>query len=205
MSIFGSAGDGGAAKMEKARQASIGQGMDTINRNFSGFDPNFYNQAKKDYTQAQMPAMMKDYQATKSNLTYSLARAGIMNSGAAVQRNNSLSNELAKNESQIANNAQGQANELQARVNSQKGQLVQQLESSADPAAINAQSTAAESQLRAPSAIQPLGNLFADWSSMYLNHQANQAANNDQSVWSKLGNQGYGQAPGATGSGYMVN
>lgn len=204
MSIFGSAGDGGAAKMERARQTAVRTGMADIDRKFAGFDPAFYNQAKTDYTKAVTPGMVADYQTTKNNLTYALSRGGQTHSSTAVERDNSLGRELAKNESVIANNAQDVSNQTQARVNQQRGQLVQQVTAGADPAAINSQSTAAVSQIRAPSPVQPLGNLFADWSNMYLNQQANHAASNEESIWSKLGNQGYGQAGGAGGSSYMV-
>ena len=202
MSLFGSNGDAGAAQMERARQSRVRSGMADIDRNFAGFNPAFYDQAKKDYTAAVTPGVMKDYQTTRNNLTYALARSGNLNSGTAIDQNNSLSNELSKNESVIANNAQGRSNEVQGEVNTQRGQLVQQLESSSDPAAINAQSTAAASQIRAPSVIQPLGNLFADWSQQYL---ARQNVQPSQSVWSNLNSQGYGQATPAGGSSYIVN
>lgn len=202
MSVFSSAGDGGAAHMERARQTRVAAGKAEIDRNFAGFDPAFYDRAKSDYTAAVTPGMFKDYQNTKNNLTYALSRAGGLNSSTAVQRNESLSNELAKNESVIANNAQDQSNRVQGQVNAQKGQLVQQLEASSDPAAINAQSAASASQLRAPSVIQPLGNLFADWSSQYLAHQ-NTAP--DDSIWSKLTNQNFGQPNPSGGSSYMVS
>ncbi|MEI6194643.1 MAG: hypothetical protein WCS42_09960 [Verrucomicrobiota bacterium] len=190
MSLFGSAGDGGAAKLEKARQASITQGQQGIDAQFSGFDPAFYNKAKTDYTAATTPGMLSDFRATKNNLTYALARGGNMKGSVAVQQNNSLNSKLAQNESQIANNAQGASNDLMARVNTQKGQLTEQLNSSADPASVATQATAATSQLRAPSAIQPLGNLFADWSSQYLNKQ--NGTNTSPNIWSQLLNNGVG-------------
>lgn len=206
MGMFGGASDGGAAAQEAARQKSIGQGMNSINESFAGFTPQFYQKAATDYTNSVTPGMMADYRSTKNNLTYALARAGIGNSGAAVQRNQSLQNTLSQNESQVANNAQQQSNTLQANVNTQKGQLVNQLESSADPSSIAAQSTAAASQLRADSPVQPLGNLFADWSQQYLAPStANSYGSPGQlSIWNQLGNQGYGTVGGNAGSSYMV-
>lgn len=206
MAMFGGSSDGGAAALEAQRQAGINQGMQAIDQQFAGFTPAFYRQAATDYTNAVTPGMLADYHRTKNDLTYSLARAGILNSGAAVQRNQSLQNQLAQNESQIANNAQQQSNTLQANVNSQKGQLVEQLQSSADPTAIATQAAAATSQLRAPSAIQPLGNLFADWSGQYLaGNMANPYGLPGQlSVWNQLGNQGYGTIGANGGSSYLV-
>jgi hypothetical protein len=192
MSMFGGSGDGGAAQQEQARQGRIRKGMTALDTQYGQFNDKVYGQAATDYTKATMPGMVADYQATKNNLTYALAKAGNFNSSTALQRDNSLGRELAKNESQIANNAQGQANALRAKVSDSKGQMVQQLESSADPQAISAQSSAATSQLRAPSVIQPLGNLFADWSNQYLNKMASNP--NGGNIWGSLLNQGYGQA-----------
>lgn len=206
MGMFGGSSDGGAAAQEAQRQAGINQGMQAIDQQFAGFTPSFYQQAATDYTNAVTPGMLADYRNTKNDLTYSLARAGILNSGAAVQRNQSLQNQLSQNESQIANNAQQQSSTLQANVNTQKGQLVDQLESSADPSSISEQATAAASQLRAPSAIQPLGNMFADWSNQYLaNNVANSYGQPGQlSIWNQLGNQGYGTIVANSGSSYTV-
>jgi len=192
MSVFGGTSDGGAAKAEKARQAAITQGQGAIDRQFAGFTPDFYNKAATDYTNAVTPGMLTDYRNTKNNLTYALARGGILNSGAAVQRNAALGNQLSQNESQISNNAQDQSNRLQANVNTQKGQLTEQLQSSADPTSIGEQATAAASQLRADSPIQPLGNLFADWSQNYLAGIYANNKNSSANIWQNLGNAGYG-------------
>jgi hypothetical protein len=205
MGLFGGTGDGGAADAEKARQANIQRGMSDIDQKFSKFDDKFYNQRAEDYTKAQTPRMMEDFNTTKNNLTYALARSGNMNSSTGVNRNTSLNTTLADNESQIANNAQGQANDLRGKVATQKGQLVSELEASGDPAATAIQSNAAMSQLRAPSAIQPLGNMFADWSNLYLAKQYSQANQNQGNVWNQLSMGGYGGASPAGGSSSWVN
>ena len=208
MSLFSSQGDGGAAKQEAARQAAITTGMSNIDSQFSQFTPSFYNKAATDYTAAVTPGMESDYQTTKNNLTYALARSGILNSGAAVQRNESLAGQQAQNETQIANNAQNQSDTLQANVNTQKGQLVDQLQSSADPSSIAEQATAATSQLRADSPIQPLGNLFSDWSQQYLAGGLNNASQGQptNNIWNNLmGNGGYGNGTASSASSSFVN
>ena len=215
MSLFGGSNDGGAAKQEAQRQSQVTASENEINQNFAGFTPDFYKQAATDYTNAVTPGMLRDYQGTKNNLTYALARAGIGNSGAATQRNASLNTQLGTNETQIANNAQQQSNNLESNVNTQKGQLIEQAVAGTDPSAINEQAVGAVSQLRAPSAIQPLGNLFSDWSNTYL---AGQAANAYQqpgtlSVWNQLGLGNYGTVGNSAGGGggggggasYIVN
>ncbi|HEY4416956.1 MAG TPA: hypothetical protein VGO57_14800 [Verrucomicrobiae bacterium] len=205
MGLFGGgANDGGAAAQEAQRQANITSGMDDINRNFAQFDDGFYDQAAKNYTAANTPQLLSDFQNTKKNLTYSLARSGLINSSAANQLNSSLGKTLASNESSIANNAQNSANQLRANVSDQKSQLVSQLESSADPLATSSQTQAAVSQLSAPAPIQPIGNMFADWTNTYLNKQPSAASG--QSIWSTLTGSGSSGASGGggTNSTYFV-
>ena len=206
MSLFGSSGDGGAAAAQAAQQAQTTADDQDIDQQFAGFTPEFYKQAGTDYTNAVTPGMMQDYQTTKNNLTYSLARGGILNSGAAVQRNQSLQDQLSQNESQIANNAQNQSNQLQANVDTQKNTLYSQAEAGATPSAINAQAQAANSQLRAPAPIQPLGQLFANWSQQYLAPMGNNTGTSPgtPSVWNQLANSGVGTVGGSTGNSYLV-
>ena len=206
MSLFGSTGDGGAAAAQAAQQAQTTADEQDIDQQFAGFTPEFYKQAGTDYTNAVTPGMMQDYQTTKNNLTYSLARGGILNSGAAVQRNQSLQDQLSQNESQIANNAQNQSNQLQANVDTQKNTLYSQAEAGATPSVINAQAQAANSQLRAPAPIQPLGELFANWSQQYLAPMGNNTGTSSgtPSVWNQLANSGVGTVSGGAGTSYMV-
>ena len=201
----GGGDDGGAAVREAQRQARIDAGKQQIDQQFSGFDDKFYKEAGDRYTRFAMPKMMRDYQLTRNNLTYSLARAGLLKSGASVTKNNALQSQLSENESTIANNAADQSNKLRTTVADQKGNLVNQLEASADPAAIAAQTAASTAGLRAPTVIQPLGNLFADWSQQYLNTQSQGGGGpGSLSMWQQLGNQGGGQANPTSGASYYV-
>lgn len=196
-------GDGGAAMQEAQRQAAVKQADQHIDSNFAGFDDGFFKKAGTDYTAAEAPQMFSDYRTTRNNLTYALARGGMLDSGSAVNRNSGLQRQLATNESTVANNAADAENKLRTGVAGQKSNLYQLASSGADPAQINAQSVAATSGLRAPSPIQPLGNLFADWSQQYLTSKAMQMP--AQNPLAALMNQGYGTVGGGSGSSYMVN
>lgn len=208
MGLFGSSGDGGAAAAEAQRQAAISQGMTDINNEFAGFTPDFFKQAATNYTDYTTPQLMTQFSNTKNNLTGALGRAGLLTSSAGVQENSALKKELGLQESQIANNAQQQSNQLQGQVATQKSNLVNELESSADPTAINEQAQGAVSQLREPTAIQPLGNLFADWSQQWLGSQTgaiNNTNNNTVSALQQiLGNSGMPSAGAPAGSSYFV-
>lgn len=204
--MYGAASDGGAAASEKAREGSINTGMANIDKDFSGFDSNFYKGVDQDYKNYATPQMMGQYLTTKNNLSYALARNGLLNSGAASQRNESLSNELSRQESNIANAGQDQANQMQAKVQDAKGNVTNQLISSGNPTVANEQAQEATAGLRAPTAFQPLGNAFGDWTNMYLANMNASAVNpGQQNIWQMLTNQGVGTAPAAGGSAFTVN
>jgi hypothetical protein len=193
MPLFGSSGDGGAAQQEAQRQATISSGEQKIDQNFSQFDPSFFSNYKNAIVGAQEPQLDQQYQTTGKNLTYALARGGNLNSSAAQQEGQSLNNELGIQQSNLANKAQDATNQLQANIESQKGNLTNQLVASQDVSSTAESAAAAAAADRAPSVIQPLGNLFSDWSSEYLAGKTAQAfQNGGGNAWSGLLNQGYG-------------
>ena len=202
--MYSSSGDGGAAASEAATQAQLQQGTDAVNSAFSDFTPSFYQQAAQDYTNYATPQVDQQYQNTKNNLTYALARNGLTSSGAGVQRNNSLNQQLNTNLSDIANTAQDQSNTLETNVNNQKNQLMSQVEAGAQPGQIATQAAAATSSLRAPTALPAVGNMFSDWSNTYL---ANMAANTYNPSNANLLNMfgGNGGYTGTSGSSAIVN
>ena len=202
--MYSSSGDGGAAASEAATQAQLQQGTDAVNSAFSDFTHSFYQQAAQDYTNYATPQVDQQYQNTKNNLTYALARNGLTSSGAGVQRNNSLNQQLNTNLSDIANTAQDQSNTLETNVNNQKNQLMSQVEAGAQPGQIATQAAAATSSLRAPTALPAVGNMFSDWSNTYL---ANMAANTYNPSNANLLNMfgGNGGYTGTSGSSAIVN
>jgi hypothetical protein len=195
--MYGGSGDGGAAAQQKATQAQIDSGMATIDKNFAGFNDNFYEKAAKDYESYATPQMMDQYRNTKNNLTYSLARNGLLDSGATVAKNSSLQKQLGVNESNIANTAEDQANTLRGNVATQRNQLVNQVQAGAAPGQVAMGAEAATAGLRAPTALPPVGNMFSDWANSYLtNMQANTYNPNTTNIWQMLSMGSYGQ-PGS--------
>lgn len=207
MPLFGGSKDGGALDMERARQSRINEGVKQLDSDFGGFNEDFYNKAKNRYVSYNEPQLMQQYGNTRNNLTYALARSGLLHSGSANTRNQSLQNELAVQQDRVGNQAQDFSNQIRGRVAEQKGNLVGQLQQSADPSAIQSESAAATSALRAPSVIQPIGNLFDNWSQVYLAGKANSSYNGSQpNIWSQLEQGQYGQSGNGGGgnSSYMV-
>lgn len=199
--MYGGASDGGTAQAEKQRQAHIATGMSDIDKEFSGFDDNYYDNVGQDFINYATPQMMNQYQRTKSQLAYSLARNGLLDSGAAVQRNQALGQELSRQESNVSNQAQSESNTARAKVSDAKTNVTNQLLSSANPTVAREQAAEATAGLRAPSAFAPIGNLFGDWTNMWLaNNAAQTPTPGTPNLWQMLGSGG-----GNGGSAFTVN
>jgi hypothetical protein len=75
----------------------------------------------------------------------------------------------------VVNQAQSAAQGLEQNVANEKSQLYGQLQTSENPTAIGQSAANLAAQTAAPSVFAPIGNLFSNWSNLYL---ANQASNN---------------------------
>lgn len=173
-----------ARQQEAARQARIDKGMTQVNQTFNGFDDGFYKDRENAYLNTAMPDFTAQAAKTRKSLSFALSRAGLLNSGSAVDRNAALDREVAKQQRGVEDQALGQTNELRSEVERQRGNVVSELEASADPAVAANLANAQAASLRAPTPMQPLGNLFANFSNTYLANQAASAYNpNVQPLW----------------------
>lgn len=176
----GDTGAGDARAMENERQARIARGLEDINRTFSGFDDSFYNRRADEFERYQMPEATRQYDETKRNLSYSLARSGLLKSGVAADKNASLDREFDSTRRNIADAATSSANSLRGEVENQRSQLVSQLQASADPTASAQLASANAARFSAPQTFTPIGNFFQNWTNTYLANQ--QARAYDDSV-----------------------
>jgi hypothetical protein len=193
--LYSGSGDGGAAATINQQQANINKGTQQLNSIFSQYTPDFYNQAATNYTNYQTPQMMSDFQGTKNNLTYSLARNGILNSSAAVNSNQSLQDQLNRNTNTIANNAADQANQLKTSIAGTKQNLENTLVASGSLGQLTANADAATAGIRAPTAFQPLGNMFGDWTNSYLANMNARAFNpNVPNLWQQMSMGNFGSS-----------
>lgn len=140
-----------------------------------GFGPDFYNQRQQDYLNFATPQVEEQYGKTLGSLTNSLSNQGLRHSSVSDKMQGSLQEELSRQLAGQSNLAMGQSQDLQKQVAQEQAQLTQQLQQSANPAQTSVQALQASSQLQAPSVLQPLGNLFSNWSSLYGTNQMQNA------------------------------
>lgn len=193
MGVYGGGGDGGAAAQAAQQQANLQKGMGQIKDLFSQYDPAFYAKIGQNYTDWASPQLMGQYRDTKNSLAYSLARNGILKSGAAVASGQALTDQLNNNLTTVANNAVNQENQMKQNVAQAQGNLTNELIASNDPSVVGAQGAAMTAGLTTNPNFTPLGNMFGDWSSAYIASMNARAFNpNTPSLWQQLSNSGYG-------------
>jgi hypothetical protein len=190
------AGDQLAAQQAQ-QQAWTNQSVNNINQAFAGFTPDFYNKIGQAYQGYALPQLQQQYQQTQNQLGFRLANQGLGKSSQAQGLYNQLGQQNTQNTQQIANQAMTQEQQLQQQVGQEQSQLIGQAQTANNPSAIGQSAISAASGYAAPSSFQPLGNMFSNFSQLYL---GNQLANTYNPATQQL--IGYGFNPMSSNSSF---
>ncbi len=144
---------------------------------YPGFTPDFYDQRKQAFINYANPQLMQQYEQSRKNLIYQLARGGNLQSSSGIDLSGKLQQQLGSNQRSIADEGQNQANELRQTVEGNRQTAINQLYASADPAQAASTAIAGARIDAQPSTYQPLGDLFAQWSNIYNQNRTAQAYN----------------------------
>jgi hypothetical protein len=171
---------GGASdlvKQQKQQQQAIENATKQINQSFAGYTPDWYQQQTSKFESAQMPQLQEQLGQTQKQLGFQLAGQGLGDSSAAKQLGESLSTEYGKQQQNVAQQALAQTQGLQRNIEQARSNLIGEASASQSPSTIAQQSLNVASEYAAPSAMQPLGQMFQNWSNMYLGKQLGQLYN----------------------------
>lgn len=126
-----------------------------------GFDDAFYNDYRQKVLDYYQPDEQRQYDEAQRDLTYSLARAGTLQSSTAADKQGELAYNDALQKANIVANANTQTGNLKSQIQSNKQALINQLYSTEDPTltANLAESSAAASRLQDPT-LTPAAALF---------------------------------------------
>ncbi len=161
-------------KQQQQRAGLIQQGLGYINKSFEGFNPEFYERQRQAVLGVQLPQVGDQFRAQGNQLGYALANKGLLRSSAGAELGGNLQKELAQQQVNVSNQATQAVQGLQQQIGQQKGQLITQLQQSADPTLAAQRAVESASSFSAPSLVQPLGNLFQNWSNIYLANRIGQ-------------------------------
>lgn len=121
-----------ARQAEAARAARVRQGMGAIDENFGRFDDGFYDQRGEAYMDFYQPQLTDQYNDALARLTYSLARAGTTNSSIAGDAMADLQKQREMALADLSAGREGDVSNLRSRVQSEKDNLVAQLNATGD-------------------------------------------------------------------------
>lgn len=149
-----------AREDELARQARIKEGMASIDKGFKGFDDAFFAKRARAYTNYATPQVVDQYGKQQENLAYNLARSGLTASSEASRNAGELQRQYNLAKSTIAGEALNQSNRARQDVESNRADLIAQLNATGDArAAANATISRANSMMQ-DQGFSPIGNLF---------------------------------------------
>ena len=98
------------------------------------FDQNFYDQRKQAYIDNYTPQLAQQFADARNQLSFALARAGLLRSSVAADKVARLNAENTVQTDTIANKAESSASDLRNQVEDERSNLITQLNASADPA-----------------------------------------------------------------------
>lgn len=123
-------GDGGAAQAradEAARQQRIREGTAAIDKQFAGFDDNFFKKRENAFIKQATPLLNNAFTGEKNSAEMSLAAKGMTDSSNAANVAGGLQGAYNAKSADIASSALDQANQLRNVVAQNRNQLVSQL------------------------------------------------------------------------------
>ena len=163
----GKSGGGEAARAradEEARQARIRSGTDSINDTFdSQFTDDYYSQRRDAYTNYATPQLEDQYADAQKQLTYALARGGLLDSSIRGSKLGELQQQYALQNQDIADKALASETDARNAVEDARSNLITTLNATGDAEQAASTAISRASALSQPAAYSPLTSLFADF------------------------------------------
>lgn len=145
---------------EEARQARIKEGMGKIDSTFKQFNPDFYDRRKQAVLETTMPQLNDQFQKTKEQLQYNLARSGLTDSSVRAANEGEMQRQMDVNKAAVAGQAQDYANQARQQIEQNRSELVGQLNATGDAQAAAQGALSRASIAAAQPGVTPLGMMF---------------------------------------------
>lgn len=146
---------------ENKRQADVRAGQQRIDDAFGQFDPSYYENYRKSYTDFYNPQIADQYSRAADKLTATLAGRGTLESTVGAAKFGDLVKTRSEAETDIANRAFDSTNDLKQKVDSAKTGLYTLNTGSTDPTLAATLASGAASSFAAPPSLSPLGQVFS--------------------------------------------
>lgn len=154
----------GTADPNQFAAGRVAQGKLFSDRTTSGgFDDTFYNGRKQAYLDYANPQLEKQRGDAAKQLTFSLARSGLLNSSARAQQEGSLADLYGQQSKAIGQQATQQETDSRNAVEGARSDLITMLNATGDADSAANSAIARSQALSATPAYSPLGDLFSSF------------------------------------------
>ena len=169
---------------EQQRQEAIRQGTANIDSMFNGqFTDDYFKKQGQNFLDYANPQLESQYADAQKELTYSLSRAGLLDSSVRADKEAELQKKYDLNKQQIADQALSYSTDARNNVEKSRSDLITMLNATGDAqGAANSAMTRA-SALSQPQAFSPLTQLFSDFTSALGTQAAIEKANSLSSAY----------------------
>lgn len=149
---------------EDLRQERVRQGTERVNGIFdTNFNDNFFGGRKQSFLDYATPQLEDQRAAAEKELTYSLARAGTLDSSIRANKFGELQKLYDTNKQQIADKALGYETEARTNAENARSNLLTTLNATGDAEGASNSALSRAAALSAPEAYSPLSQLFASF------------------------------------------
>jgi hypothetical protein len=160
-------GGGEAARAredEQARQQRIRAGTERVNSIFGeNFNDDFFGGRRQAFLDYATPQLDDQFNKTQRDLTFSLARSGMLNSSMRGQRFGELQRLYDTNRQQIADQALQEETTARNAIEDARGNLISTLNATGDAEGAANSAITRATALSRPNAFSPLANLFSNF------------------------------------------
>ncbi len=149
---------------EQARQARIREGTTRVNSIFDGqFNDPYFEGRKRAYIDYANPQLEDQYGDAQKELTFSLARSGLLDSSVRGQKAGDLQKRYDLTKQEIADKALAFSGEAKSAVEDARSNLISTLNATGDTEGAASGAINRASALSKPAAFSPLSQLFGDF------------------------------------------
>jgi hypothetical protein len=209
---FDGGGDSGASAAradQQAQQARSLAARGDVDKTFSQFDDNFYNQRAQAYRDYQTPQLNDQYADAQKQLVYALSRKGNLNSSVAGEQFGGLGKQYATNSDMVESGAQGYATQARQEVEANRSAVLDQLAATGDASMASSEAINRARAISQGPSVPPLGMLFTNLTGLAADHAvaSNYGGVNPYSGFggSSFGSRLFGGGSGSSGgSSYTV-
>lgn len=165
---MGKKGGGGEAEKarqeEQARQQRVRDGTTRVNSIFDKqFNEPYFEGRKQAYINYANPQLEQQRGEAEKELTFALARSGLLDSSVRGQKAGELQRTYDLNKQQIADQALSYSGEAKSAVEDARANLINTLNATGDAEGAASSAINRASALSKPAAFSPLSQLFADF------------------------------------------